>query len=137
MEKVCEKYRIDHGANIRTVRCAKRISQQDLAERLGITPDELNNYENQERIADKELKEVANALSIPIDVLKYMPSEENSKMQIFKDVNFTNSSVGLTQNSFTSYYNDPDTINTLKENIEMLKSENKLLKEKLSYYETK
>lgn len=135
MEDVCEKYKINHGANIRAVRCAKRIKQQDLAERLRITIDELNNYENQEILEDLELKKFAKVLSIPVNVLKYMPSEENSKIQVFKDVNFTNSSVGLTQNSFTSYYNDPESIKILKDNIELLKTRNKFLKDKLSYYE--
>ena len=135
MDSIGEKYRINHGANVRTIRCAKRIKQSELANKLEITEDELCRYEDQEILSDYELTKFAEALAIPVEVIKYMPSEDNGKIQVFKDVKFTNSSVGLTQNSFTSYYNDPDSIKILKDNIELLKTENKFLKDKLSYYE--
>lgn len=135
MDAVGEKYKINHGANIRSIRCSKQLGQDVIAGKLGITEDDLCNYENRELLDEEVLTGFAEALDIPIEVLKYMPSEDHSKVQIFKDVNFTNSSVGLSHNSFTSYYNDPEVIQILKDNIELLKSRNKFLEDKLSYFE--
>lgn len=56
METVTEKKNIHHGNNVRLARAWKKITQDDLADRLNLYQSEVSKIESQEEIEDKTLE---------------------------------------------------------------------------------
>lgn len=81
METVTEKKNIHHGNNVRLARAWKKITQDDLADRLNIYQSEVSKIESQEEIEDKTLEKISKALNVPVDFLKEF--EPEAAMQSF------------------------------------------------------
>lgn len=135
METVCNEVEVNHGLNIKRIRNAKQITIEVFAQKLGMTEQTVSKLENQAILDDTTLKKCAKILDIPVEVLEYMPASEEIPLQIFKDVKFVNSCVAGRQNTITNNYNDLGILEIFKEGMELLKAENKTLKEKLKSYE--
>ena len=71
-----KEYKIKIGENILSWRRLKRIKQQDLAKRVGISPAALSNIENGISAPDiKRLEDIANALEIEVAQLLANPQQ--------------------------------------------------------------
>jgi transcriptional regulator with XRE-family HTH domain len=69
--------RIHHGRNLKGIRNALDISQDQLAEKLGEAWDQqrISDLENKEKIEDDLLDKVAKALKVPVDTIKNFSQE--------------------------------------------------------------
>lgn len=79
MEALIEKKNIHHGNNVRLARTWKKITQDDLADRLNIYQSEVSRLESQEQIEDKILEKISVALNVPVDFLKEFEPEATMK----------------------------------------------------------
>lgn len=75
MEALKEKKNIHHGNNVRLARTWKKVTQDDLADRLNMYQSEVSKLENQEEIDDQLLDKISNALSVPVDFFKAFDPE--------------------------------------------------------------
>jgi transcriptional regulator with XRE-family HTH domain len=74
MQKVMARrsgaYDVEIGKRIRAQRLSRGMSQEDLADRLGVTFQQLQKYEKgANRVSAARLREIAIALKLPISVL--------------------------------------------------------------------
>src|ERR1700750_1560335 len=74
MQKVMARrsgaYDVEIGKRIRAQRLSRGMSQEDLADRLGVTFQQLQKYEKgANRVSAARLREIAIALKLPIAVL--------------------------------------------------------------------
>jgi transcriptional regulator with XRE-family HTH domain len=69
--------RIHHGRNLKGIRHALDISQDQLAEKLGETWNQqrVSDLENKEKIEDDMLNKVAKAMNVPVDTIKNYSQE--------------------------------------------------------------
>lgn len=133
MEDVCEKIKVHQGLNIRRIRTASQLKQETLAQRIGVAQQTMSKYENQEVVDNEVLSKCAEALKVPVELLKNMPATEDAPVQYFKDVNFTNSAMnGYVMGGSTStqnlYYSEKVILKALQEEVERLKRENEEIK---------
>lgn len=97
-------------------RLAKGISQEELADLIGMTQSNYSRRENgHKKISEVEWVKIAKVLGVEKEVI-YEPDEE---------INLKNTTVKMLQ------FNIP---NFVLEHIELLKKENKILKEKLKQF---
>jgi transcriptional regulator with XRE-family HTH domain len=69
--------RIHHGRNLKGLRNALDLSQDQLAEKLGETWNQqrVSDLENKERIEDDMLDKIAKAMNVPVDTIKNYSQE--------------------------------------------------------------
>lgn len=69
--------KIDIGAKIRTLRKGRKLTQEELAERLGITRATVSNYEVGRRSPHiSELKRIADYFGVGVDYFGVTPTDE-------------------------------------------------------------
>jgi len=75
MEAIHEKKNINHGMNTRLARTWKKVTQDDLAYRMGMNQSEVSLLEGEKVIKDETLEKIARALDVPVDFLKEFEPE--------------------------------------------------------------
>lgn len=133
MEDVCEKIKVHQGLNIRRIRTASQLKQETLAQRIGVAQQTMSKYENQEVVDEEVLDKCAEALEVPVDLLKNMPSSQEAPINYFKDVNFNTAPVntigiGNMYSNFTNNYSEKIILKVLQDEVNRLKKENEELK---------
>ena len=69
--------KIDIGAKIKTLRKGRKLTQQELADRLGITRATVSNYEVGRRSPHiSELKRIADYFGVGVDFFGVVPADE-------------------------------------------------------------
>lgn len=69
--------KIDIGAKIKTLRKGRRLTQEELAEKLGITRATVSNYEVGRRAPHiNELKRIADFFGVGVDYFGVVPADE-------------------------------------------------------------
>lgn len=142
METATHDNEIHQGKNLRLARTWKKVTQADLADKLGVHQTEISNLESKKTIDDKLLDQIAIAMDIPIDFLKSFDPEETINSYIVHDINMTQSDnvsgiMNAQQNiqkqevfnypveKFTEYF----------DKLLVLTEENAIIKYKLKMYE--
>ena len=65
------------GQQLRTLRKRQKMTQQDVADRVGITRDTLSNYEIDRRTPDlKTLRKLAECYGVSLDYFGVVPADE-------------------------------------------------------------
>lgn len=75
MEATQEKKNVHHGNNVRLARTWKKVTQEDLADRLNMYQGEISKLEGQEEIQDNMLEKISKALDVSVDFLKEFEPE--------------------------------------------------------------
>lgn len=136
---VCEKIRVNQGLNIRRIRTAKQIKQESLAQKIGIAQQTMSKYENQEIVDEEVLTKCANALNVPVDLIKNMPAAEDAPIQYFNNITFNNAPLSAnspimgmnnTQSNLTYNYSEKVILKALQNEVERLNKEITDLKNK-------
>lgn len=91
METTIYENEVDQGKNLRLARTWKKVTQTDLADKLGIHQTEVSNLESKKTIDDKLLEQIALAMDIPVDFLKSFDPEETINSYIVHDISMTQS----------------------------------------------
>lgn len=138
MDTVCERIKVNQGLNIRRIRTASQIKQETLAQEIGVAQQTMSKYENQEVVDEDILNKCAEAMDVPVELLKNMPATEYAPIQYFKDVTFNNaplSTIGsntgnVSHNTPTYNYSEKIILKALQDEVERLKQENSALKAK-------
>lgn len=142
METAVYENEIHQGKNLRLARTWKKVTQTDLAEKLGIHQTEVSNLESKKNIDEKILDQIALAMDIPVDFLKSFDPEEAINSYIVHDISMAQSDnvngiMNAQQNiqkqevfnypveKFTEYF----------DRLLVLTEENAILKYKLDKYE--
>ena len=108
------------GSNIARIRGLRRLTQKEVADKLKITQPEYSRLENKEKIDDDPLEKIAQALEVPIEVIK------NFK----EDAVFTNN-IYDQNNSINQVYFQFNPIEKIVELYEqVLKEKNEVIKSK-------
>ncbi|WP_106830481.1 helix-turn-helix domain-containing protein [Parabacteroides pacaensis] len=89
------KRKVHQGRNVKLIRTLRKMSQLDLAVATGISQQAISLYENSEVIPENKLQALANALAVPIEVLKEMEQEEPCTINIQNNTNNTDSTMGV------------------------------------------
>lgn len=98
-----------HGKNIAYFRRSRRWSQDEFAEKIGISQNQVSKYERMETIDDKTLNDIAKALEIHVNYLKECDHDELAK----KVINFINNDAeDVTINAHNTGENNIDHIET-------------------------
>jgi transcriptional regulator with XRE-family HTH domain len=114
--------RIHHGRNLKGIRNALDISQDQLAEKLGEAWNQqrISDLENKERIEDDLLDKVAKALEVPVDTIKnYSPEALVTYIQ--NNHSGANASTGQ-----ISQHQNACTFNPLDKYVEVVEKNEKL-----------
>jgi transcriptional regulator with XRE-family HTH domain len=122
--------RIHHGRNLKGIRNALDISQDQLAEKLGEAWNQqrISDLENKERIEDELLDKVAQGLNVPVDTIKnYTPEALITFIQ--NNHSGANASTGLI-NSGTDFLKNC-TFNPFDKFVEQVEKNEKLYQELL------
>ena len=78
------------GDNVKKIRTEKNISQQELADMIGIHSTHVSRYErNMAQPSIEIAKKMAEALNVTVDTLIYGPTEEKAKNNL-KDIDLLN-----------------------------------------------
>jgi transcriptional regulator with XRE-family HTH domain len=123
--------RIHHGRNLKGIRNALDISQDQLAEKLGEAWNQqrISDLENKERIEDDLLNIVAKALKVPVDTIKnYSPEALVTYIQ--NNHSGANASTGSINSGGENYLNQC-TFNPLDKYVEVVEKNEKLYQELL------
>ncbi|HML64725.1 MAG TPA: helix-turn-helix transcriptional regulator [Dysgonomonas sp.] len=142
MEAVISENEIDQGKNIRLARTWKKVTQTDLADKLGIHQTEVSNLESKKTIDDKLLDQIALAMDIPVDFLKSFDPEEAINSYIVHDISMAQSDnvsgiMNAQQNvQKQEVFNYPiEKFTEYLDKLLILTEENAILKYKLKKYE--
>ncbi len=112
----------NHGLNIRRIREGKRMKQETLAERIGISQSALSNYENKEQLDNETIEKIAKGLEVPVDAIT-CPTEE-TPLNIIGTQTITDNATGNNSNTVYGYYPTFNPIDKVAELYErLLKSE--------------
>ncbi len=113
----------NHGLNIRHVREGKRMKQETLAERIGISQSALSNYENKEQLDDEIIEKIANALEVPVEAITC--ATEDAPLNIFSGTQTNHeNAAGNIYGCLNGYYPTFNPIDRVAELYErLLKSE--------------
>jgi transcriptional regulator with XRE-family HTH domain len=123
--------RIHHGRNLKGIRNALDISQDQLAEKLGEAWNQqrISDLENKERIEDDLLSKVAKALEVPVDTIKnYSPEALVTYIQ--NNHSGANASTGQIGQGY-DYNHNHCTFNPLDKYVEVVEKNEKLYQELL------
>jgi transcriptional regulator with XRE-family HTH domain len=74
--EVISRNNLHHGRNVKNLREMLGVKQEILAKNIGFTQQYISILEAQERIDDDLLAKIANALHIPVDVIKNFDEEK-------------------------------------------------------------
>lgn len=117
----------NHGANIRRWREWRNISQDVLAERIGVSQATLSSYEKKEKIEQEIIEKIAKALDIPVEAISEL--EQGTAINIISST-FNDSS------AVNNYY---PTFNPIDKIVQLYDEKNalyeRMLKEKNSIIE--
>jgi transcriptional regulator with XRE-family HTH domain len=125
METIAEKRKIHHGNNVRLARTWKKVTQDDLADRLNIYQSEVSKLETQELIDEKILAKISTALEIPIDFLKEFEPEAimksynqyESKIEITSAENSNDNILQQGEQNITNHYYPIEKVEKLYERL--------------------
>lgn len=125
METIAEKRKIHHGNNVRLARTWKKVTQDDLADRLNIYQSEVSKLETQELIDEKILAKISTALDIPVDFLKEFESEAimksynqyESKIEITSAENSNDNILQQGEQNITNHYYPIEKVEKLYERL--------------------
>lgn len=148
MEAIQEKKKnIHQGMNTRLARTWKKVTQDDLAYRMGMNQSEVSLLEGEKVIKDETLEKIARALDVPLDFLKEFEPEAfmntynqyESKIEITSAENSKDNILQQGEQNITNHYYPLDDIKALynkllaekDKQIEQLEKEITALKEKL------
>ena len=92
------------GKNLKKLRCAKKMSQEELSEILCVTRQAVSNWETERTEPDIEtLTKLSEALDVPVEELIYGPGhdgkaagEDGHALKKTKDIVVNNSGKGIT-----------------------------------------
>ena len=116
--------------NIKTIREAKRLTQNDIAERIGVDG---SNYAKQEKRGNKlsieQLEKIAIALGVSVKELMFGDKEEDYSTLIEKKKNQVQKLIDLNEQYL-------HTIKVLTGVVEDIKEDSKVLKEKIQVIKT-
>lgn len=142
METATQDNEIHQGKNLRLARTWKKVTQTDLADKLGVHQTEISNLESKKTIDDKLLDQIAIAMDIPVDFLKSFDPEETINSYIVHDINMTQSDnvsgiMNAQQNiQIQEVFNYPvEKFTEYLDKLLILTEENAVLKYRLMKYE--
>lgn len=121
MKKAAGEKQIHHGQNVRLARTWKNMTQDTLADKLGMYQTDISTLEQKETIEDKTLEKIAQAMDVPIDFFKSFDLGDN-----IKSYSVTNQDTyEMTQtNSDTATGNDVVQQKTVENEFSMAHGEN-------------
>jgi len=133
MEAIHEKKNIHHGMNTRLARTWKKVTQDDLASRMGMNQSEVSLLESEIVIKNETLEKIAQALDIPVDFLKeFEPEAAIKHYTLNNNENKENVSIYQGDGEQNNTYYPLDTVKELYERLLQEKEkEIASLKEKL------
>jgi len=132
---------VSHGKTVRTFRHLVDLTVEDVAEHMHITPEELSKLEEQHEWTEENLQKAADALGIPVEILKDFDPQTTVNNIVTNNGTVTDSSsmnnVNGT-NEIRNYMHDTekimeiydDLVLALKYNIRQLEKEIEELKNK-------
>lgn len=130
-----KRQHVHHGKGVRFVRESLNISQIGLGKLIGETQQRISCWELKESLDESKLKRIADALKVPVEMIKNFSPEENAKNVINgnnqqnENNTFDNASIGQEIiGSQTNQYQVDTKIIELYESI--IEEKNKLLTEK-------
>lgn len=127
-EKHNTESQIHHGENVRFVRdVILGWSQESFASEMKMHQSDVSKLENQKVIDDQKLGQIANALKVDVNALKYRNLRNELKMYIFEiQGDYVNSS---------KIINPLEKVSELYDKIVKMTEEITILKHKLEQYE--
>lgn len=141
MDATVEKKKISMGDNLTIARKWKKITQHDLAEKVGLHQTEISTLEKQDVIDTVILERIAKAMDIPVDFFTDFDMEEATRSYTYNN----NATLNEGSNEFSANQMDnltihnPDSSKDLKEaydkiadlskKVGILETENKFLKQ--------
>lgn len=134
------KKNVHHGNNVRLARTWKKVTQDDLADRLNIYQSEVSKLENQEEIEENTLEKISKALNVPVDFLKEFDPETvintynqyESKIEVNSSENSKDNILQQGEQNITNYNYPLDKVTELYERL--LKEKEQQIEELKSKY---
>jgi len=125
MEAIHEKKNINHGMNTRLARTWKKVTQDDLACRMGMNQSEVSLLESEKVIKDETLEKIAQALDVPFNFLKEfepeaimnMYNQYESKLEITAAENSKDNILQQGEQNITNNYYPIDDIKALYDKL--------------------
>lgn len=125
MEATQDKKNVHHGNNVRLARTWRKITQEDLADRLKMYQGEISKLEGQNVIQDKMLEKISQALDVSVDFLKEFEPETvmnsynqyESKIEITSAENSKDNILQQGEQNITNTYYPLDTVKELYERL--------------------
>ncbi len=75
MDRIKYESNTHHGNNIKRLRRILDLERQELANKMGINQRTLFDIENKEKLEDKTLEKAAQALGIPVEMIKKLEND--------------------------------------------------------------